>query len=288
MKTPDLHAAAKFLASSGRVLEQRRYDRLFADGDASPVRDAIAAYRNPDGGFGHALEPDCRCPDSQPAAAELAFRILDEADAWDVELVRDACDWLSRNAATQGGATFVEATVEGWAHAPWWVPEEGRPTSLISTGLIAGTLHVRGVVHPWLERATEVMWARIAELTVPSAYEMLGVLKFLDCVPDRDRAQRSFERVGPLLLDCKLVELDPDAPGEVHGPLAFASNPESLARQLFDQVAIEAHLDKLGREQQADGGWTFNWLQWSDSAALDWRGFMTVGALEVLRANGRL
>jgi hypothetical protein len=105
------------------------------------------------------------------------------------------------------------------------VPEEGRPASLIATGLIAGTLHKRGVEHPWLAQATEVMWSRIDELSAPSAYEMLGVCKFLDDVPDRERAQRAFDRAGPLLLDGKLVALDPDEPGEVHSPLEFAPGP---------------------------------------------------------------
>jgi hypothetical protein len=286
--TPDMDAAAQFLAANGRVLEKRCFERLFGDGGSAPVRDAIAAYRNDDGGFGHALEPDCRCPDSQPAAAELALRILDEADAWDAELVTGACDWLERNAAVGGGSTFVEAGVEGWPHAPWWVPEEGRPASLISTGLICGTLHERGVTHPWLTQATEVMWARIDGLTEPGPYDMFGVLRFLDCVPDRERAQRVFDRVGPLLLDRKLVELDPQAEGEVHGPLEFAPRPGSLARQLFDAATIDAHLDHLAASQLQDGGWMFNWLQWSPAAAADWRGFLTVDALLMLRANDRL
>jgi len=288
MNTPDLKSAASFLAGHGRVLERRRFDRLFGDGDAGPVRDAVAAYRNEDGGFGHGLEPDCRCPDSQPAAIELAFRILDEADAWDAPLVSGACDWLQAHAATGGGATFVEASAEGWPHAPWWVAEEGRPASLIATGLIAGTLLARAVSHPWLDRASEVMWSRIDELTAPSAYEMRGVLRFLDCVPDRDRAQRAFDRVGPLLLECKLVTLDPDEAGEVHTPLDFAPSPRSLARQLFDARTISAHLDRMAGGQSADGGWTFNWFEWSPAAALDWRGFMTIEALMVLRTNDRL
>lgn len=288
MDTPDLNAAAMFLAGSGRVLERRRFDRLFGDGPAEPVRAAVAAYRNPDGGFGHALEPDCRCPDSQPAAIELALRILAESDAWDSELVTSACDWLQRHEAAGGGATFVEASVEGWPHAPWWVPEGSRPASLIATGLIAGTLHSRGVSHPWLDRASEVMWSRIGELTAPSAYEMLGVTRFLDCVPDRDRAQRAFRQVGPLLLAGKLAALDPGATGEVHSPLEFAPAPDSLARELFDGQVIAAHLDHLASGQQDDGGWTFNWFQWSPAAAEDWRGFMTVGALTTLRRNGRL
>ena len=44
------------------------------------------------------------------------------------------------------------------------MPEDGGPASLITTGLLAGTLHGRGVRHPWLDRATELMWARIGEL----------------------------------------------------------------------------------------------------------------------------
>ena len=62
MNTPDFNAAAGFVAASARVLDRRRFQRLFEDGPAAPVRDAVAAYRNDDGGFGHALEPDCRAP----------------------------------------------------------------------------------------------------------------------------------------------------------------------------------------------------------------------------------
>jgi hypothetical protein len=117
---------------------------------------------------------------------------------------------------------------------------------------------------------------------------MLGVCGFLERVPDRDRAQRAFDRVGPLLLDDKLVALDPDEPGEVHSPLEFAPRPQSLARQLFDDTTITAHLDHLAASQRADGGWTFNWFQWSPAAAADWRGVVTVEALSLLRENGRL
>ena len=176
MDTPDFNAAAAFVAASARLLDRRRFQRLFEDGPAAPVRDAVAAYRNDDGGFGHALEPDCRAPGSQPAAAAMALRIMDEADAWDEALVRGACDWLASVAPAEGGAAFVEATLAGWPHAPWWVPEEGHPASLIATGMISGTLHARGVSHPWLDGATEVMWNRIGKLTEPGAYEMFGVL----------------------------------------------------------------------------------------------------------------
>jgi hypothetical protein len=288
MNTPDLNAAAAFVAANARVLDRRRFQRLFEDGPTAPVRDAVAAYRNDDGGFGHALEPDCRAPGSQPAAAEMALRVLDEADAWDKDLVRGACDWLMAVAPAEGGAAFVEPTLAGWPHAPWWVPEEGHPASLIATGMIAGTLHARGVSHPWLDGATEVMWNRIGALNETSGYEMFGVLRFLQHVPDRDRDREAFARFGPLLIDRNLVALDPEASGEVHGVLDFAPEPDSLARSLFDDVTVKAHLDHLAQAQRDDGGWTFNWPAWSPAAELDWRGFLTVDALRVLRANARL
>jgi hypothetical protein len=224
----------------------------------------------------------------------MALRIMDEAGAWDEDLVRGACDWLAAVAPAEGGAAFVEAgPLEGWPHAPWWVPEEGHPASLVATGLITSTLHARGFSHPWLDGATEVMWNRIGKLGadlpagIGGGYEMFGVLAFLQHVPDRDRAREAFGWVGPLILDRELVALDPEVSGEVHGVLAFAPEPDSLARALFDDATVEAHLDHLARGQRDDGGWTFNWPAWSPYAERDWRGFLTVDNLRLLRANGR-
>src|SRR5215469_8216638 len=218
MSIPDIDAAEQFIAAYGRVLEWRRFDRLVRDGQAQPVRDAVAAYRNPDGGFGHALEPDGRAPGSQPLAVDQALRILHEADAWSGELAADACDWLQAAAPAEGGAVSVDPSIEGWPHAPWWVPEEGGPASLATTGLIAGTLHARGVRHPWLDGATEVMWSRIDGLAEAGPYDLHGVFRFLDHVPDQARARQALDGAGRLLFKLDLVAPDPDAPGEVHGP----------------------------------------------------------------------
>jgi hypothetical protein len=281
---PSLDAAEQFLAAHGRILDRRRFERHFRGGDAAPVIAAVAAYRNADGGFGHGLEPDGRTPGTQPAATEQALRILDQADAWDNALARAACDQLQRDAPPEGGAAFVAANVEGWPHAPWWQPDERM--SLISTGQIAGRLLARGVQHDWLDRATELIWERIDALGEPGPYELYGVLRFLDHVPDRERAAQALQRVEPALM--RVVTLDPEATGEVHGPLGFAPRPDSIARPLFDAATIAAHLDHLGAGQQEDGGWTFNWPAWSPAQEADWRGCITVDALDTLRRNERL
>src|ERR1700722_8379473 len=115
MNAPDFDAAAAFIAASARVIDRRRFGRLFGDDDAVPVRDAVAAYRNQDGGFGHALEPDCRAPGSQPLAVEMALRIMDETGAGDDALVRGACDWLGGGGAPGGGGGGGAARPLAWA-----------------------------------------------------------------------------------------------------------------------------------------------------------------------------
>jgi hypothetical protein len=288
MTSPDIEAAQRFLAANARVLEQRRFERLIAGGPAGPVRDAIAAYRNADGGFGHGLEPDTRCPASQPLTTSFALSILLESGAWDSSLADGAAGWLAAHAPAEGGAVFIEPSSKDWPHAPWMVPEDGAPASLICTGLLAGTLHAAGVSHPWLDQATGLLWSRIETLTNTSPYHMRALLCFLDHVPDRDRARAAADRIGPMIFDQDLVALDPATPGEVHFPLDFAPLPTSVARPLFGPADIEANLDHLAGAQLEDGGWTFNWLAWSPTAEREWRGHMTVDALRLLRANGRL
>jgi hypothetical protein len=58
--------ADEFLWTRARLLERRIFEHRFRDGSAEAVERAVDAYRNADGGFGQALEPDCRTPHSQP------------------------------------------------------------------------------------------------------------------------------------------------------------------------------------------------------------------------------
>jgi hypothetical protein len=51
---------------------------------------------------------------------------------------------------------------------------------------------------------------------------------------------------------------------------------------------IERDLDALEAGQQEDGGWTFGWPAWNPVATYEWRGVITVHALRVLRAHGRV
>ena len=51
---------------------------------------------------------------------------------------------------------------------------------------------------------------------------------------------------------------------------------------------LEVAFDAIAAGQRDDGGWMFDWLAWNEAVAWAWRGRITVDALRILQANGRL
>ena len=286
-KTPDFDAAAEFMAGHARVLDRRVFQRLFQGGAPEPVRDAVAAYRNDDGGFGHALEPDLRAR-GQPASGRrdgAARSWTPPARGTSTSCAAPSTGW-SRIAPAEGGATFVLPTLSQGPHAPWWAPAEGNPVSLIQTGQIAGVLYARGFNHPWRDAATEV---NVARHRPAHRAERLRDVRRPGIPPARPRPLPRRERVAanrpvcfaPSSRSTRTPRARPTPPWT--SPRSPTRSPASL----FDDATIEAHLDHLAGAQLGDGGWMFNWPAWSPAAEADWRGFLTVDSLRVLRANGR-
>ena len=296
--TEDLVGAARaFLDREGRLIERRLAAVLF-DGDSpSGVVAAVRAYRNADGGFGHGLEPDKRCPASLPIDVERALDILLEVthgggaeEAGNIvldELVRDACDWLATVATPDGAVSLAFPVMERYPRAEHWSDWTYVP-GLNPTAGLAGRLHQLGVAHPWLDRATDWTWARLESGFDEDAHALIEVLVFLAHVPDRSRAETVGVDVGDWLTHAAWYRADPADPGYGLTPLHMAPSPDSPWRRLFEDEAIEGHLDRLARDQQADGGWPVTWEAPGIASTMEWRGIETLRALHTLRAYGRL
>jgi hypothetical protein len=191
-------AARAFLDREGRLIERRLAAVLFDGADASGVIDAVRAYRNPDGGFGHGLEPDKRCPASLPIDVECALGILLVANGGDSaagsgdpvtdELVRGACEWLASVAAPDGAVPLAFPIMERYPRAEHWSDWTYTP-GLNPTAGLAGRLHQLGSTHPWLDRATDWTWERLESGFDEDAHSLIEVMVFLAHVPDRGRAQ---------------------------------------------------------------------------------------------------
>jgi hypothetical protein len=281
----DVDAATRFILANARLLERHRLAVLLQAGPASPVLTTLRAYRNADGGFGHALEPDVRGPESEPAATLHALEVLAQVGALGDPMAGDAAAWISLIAGADGGVPFVMPAAALHPHAPWMVPTPGG--SQLTFGLVAA-LSEAGVGDPWLARATEWCWAQVARPEELGGYLVKYALVFLDAVPDAPRAAAAIERLRGQIGADGSIPVTGGAEDERLTPLALSPRPGARSRALFTAEQIDADLTHLEQGQREDGGWTFDWLAWSEGQAAEWRGIVTLLALATLGAHGRI
>lgn len=289
MKSPKeiLQAAETFVWRSGRLLERRLFAFLFGTGTREQVLNALRAYQNEDGGFGNALEPDIRCPQSQPVPTEQALYVMDITGFQD-GIAQRACDWLLSVATPEGGVPWLLPSALDYPRAPWWQTEAGLPASVNPTAGIAGLLHKHGSRHPFLGPATAFTWRQIEQGAVTDMHGVYELTRFLEHVPDRERAERAFKAASESIFAHGLVLLDPNASEYGKKVPDWAPTPRSLCRQLFTEEQVNAHLDALAAAQQEDGGWPISWPAVSPAGEQEWRGMRTIDALRTLKAYGRL
>jgi hypothetical protein len=291
--------AARFLWTSGRVLEQRRFAYLFGgESDRGGVLTALDAYRSPDGGYAFGLEPDVRGPAGQPIAVPAALRVLRETASLPGPEATRICDWLTAHTAPDGGVPAVLASLRPYPRPPWLPIPDRLAGDLLATGQIAGPLLAAGVEHPWLAAAGDFCRLAIEGLERTHPYEAEAAVAFLDGVPDRSWAARQARRLGELVREQRIVLLDPAHPegarlapgyaaGEYHLPHDYAPRPDSLARAWFTRTELERGLRHLAAGQQEDGGWPIHWAEWAPTTRVEARPGVTLAALLTLRAYDR-
>ncbi|GAA2494884.1 hypothetical protein [Streptomyces longisporus] len=293
-----LFRAEHFVWLTARVLEQRLFAYHFLNGGADPVETALDAYRNEDGGYGHALEPDLRGPVSQPLHTVHALRVLDAIGRCGGQRVERVCRYLTAVSTTDGALPAIRPSQRGYPAAPFMPIVDDPASELLTTGPVVGLLHRNEVWHAWLFRATDFCWHAVESLEKSHPYEIEAAVAFLDSAPDRPRAEAAADRLGRLVREHRLAALEPDrldaypvalgyAPGEHHFPHDYAKTPSSLARAWFTDAEMTRSLDFLADAQQEDGGWPVHRHRWAPGTALEARPMATIEALHTLRAHGR-
>jgi hypothetical protein len=294
-------AADRFLLEQARLLERRLFATCFLGQPAELVTTVLLGYQNPDGGFGHALEPDTRCPASLPVYVEVAFQALATAsgasgrpvgrDTAGPELVRRACDFLAGTAAQLGpggGVPLASKVIEQFPRAAHWT-EWTYAAGLNPTAGLVGLLCQLGIDHPWRDAGEAYCWHQLESEGLPDdAHALSEVLIFLEHVHDQERASKHAVGLSAHLPGVAMLNLDPDASGYGLTPLDLAPTADSRWRSLFPPDLVDAHLDRLIRSQQSDGGWPISWAPPSEAAVCEWRGMVTLKALRTLTSYGRL
>ena len=284
--------ARTFLLTHARIIE-RRLAEIYLDGatDVEPVSHALEAYRNADGGFGHGLESDALAPESQPLAVDAAFALFDDLAAHTgasfADAVATTIPFLQAVSSPDGGLPIVLPSVAAYPRAEHWGDGVFPPGLNPTAAIVARARHL-GSPHPWLDAAAAFCRRALGTPgSVSDAHTALCVLRFFETDPDRAWAEGEYDKLGASLTD--LAHFQP-MPGAGYGltPLQFAPSPHSPRRRFFASESIDAHLDALEKAQQDDGGWPITWQPPGPTAQANWRGVVTLDALRVLRAYGRI
>jgi hypothetical protein len=286
----NLTKASEFMATHARPLDRRRFELLTGEGDRDALLAAVNAYRNPDGGYGHGLEPDLRSRTSQPGPALHAFEVFAELAPVTVPEATALCDWLESVTLPDGGLPFGLHVPDPAGCAPFWAGADPDTSSLQITAIVAATAqqvaaHDKAVAaHPWLGRATRYCLDALRGKDELHALELAFALRLADAVDDTE----AIALLGEHIPETGLVHVQGGQEDEMMRPLDFAPYPGRPVRSLFTDEAIAAELRSLDDEQQDDGGWRVDFASYSPAAELEWRGYATVRAVSILtRAQDR-
>jgi hypothetical protein len=305
MRTLDTSAfqRARDVIARARPLERALFAHAFEDAPTWPVLDALATFRNPDGGFGHGLEPDHLSARSSALATSVALRRLVAVDASpEHALVRDAVAWCRSTLVPHERVwPIVPDQVDGAHHAPWWDTDglERRfngftlnPKADLLAQLYALGAGDDGGLDRLADDVVREAEHRSAAGIEIDMHELSACVALVDAphvpVPVRHRL---FELLTPHIETT--IGRDADA-WRHYGlrPLAIAPRPGSAYAGTFGDL-VEAELDVLIETQHGDGAWrpTWSWGRsddvWERQREV-WAGVLTLEALVQLRAYGRL
>src|SRR4051794_26978216 len=264
----DLNAAADFMATHARVLDQRRFELRTGATDPAGALAALDGYRNPDGGYGWGLEPDLRSPESQPATALHAFEVFEDVAPATAPHAVTLCDWLASVTLPDGGLPMALPLGVAAGSAPWWAGADPSVSSLQITSIVATTAHrvaahdpaVAG--HPWLELATRYCLDAIAAIEdAPFAYVLAFAVQFLDSVhATHPEASDLIDRLARFVPADGRLRVTGGTEDESLHPLDISPLPDHPSRELFAADVIAADLDRLAALQQDDGGWVVDYM----------------------------
>ena len=284
---PLLEKGTDFIWRNARALERAVFEHRFGGGPADRIVRIIGSYQNEDGGFGYALEPDLRAPDSHPLFVEFGLKLLHDCGLRSPGIATRVCDFLQRHASLEDGIPAILPTARNHPRAPHWTVSTGETPSLDRMIGLVGLANWQGIEHRWLGPAVEACVQRMAVTRFTDAHTILTAFCLLERLPS-GTSEALFEKLARELPTAICYNADAPVSGYGLTPLAFAPSPDSFCRRLFSEAQLEAHLDDLAAAQAEDGGWPISWDPPSEMARWEWRSILTVNALSTLRAWGRI
>lgn len=284
-----------YLIENARALDVCLYEYLFEGADSDKVLGELKNYQNSDGGFGNAIEPDLRLPNSSVLATTVAFQYLSQLDIGDSNLIVDnAMRYLQKSYdMTTRGWINIPPSADNYPRAPWWEYESakssvewGNPSAEVLGYILKYPVKDTAEL---VQQLSETAVQRLEQIDVPEPHEIKCFIRLYE----NSGQELQKKLYGPLANHIKKVAKI--NPGDWHGyastPLTFISSPSSPFANLFgDSLLLENA--QFVKDQIVNGDhWVPNW-EWNQfeddwlKAKQEWSGKITVENLKILKEFG--
>lgn len=268
--------ARQFVYANGLLWEQALFSYLFDGGSIERLHSCLLNYKNADGGWGHGLEHDIKCPDSHPLALEFLLNINRDTGVPLTTLLEGTVQWVERNREADGSLRDPESLMK-YPLAPWWSGGgQSKPDS------ITGNLIRLGICSDELKAST-AQWAsdhlNVAQIEENEwlfmAYHAFDYYVNTPATPEH--AQHRDAAIANIVACASKAE-----PKQYSSYFSFAAAPDSPVAQATPPELVNKFLDHLASSQREDGGWD------DEHGLKHWQAYMTTVVLNTLRNYGRL
>jgi len=294
-------ASRRFIEATGRPLEIARFQHAFDGASSEVVLDSLSDFQNKDGGFGHALEPDLRAPESSVLCTTIAFQLLRWLETQsNHHFISKGMDYfLNNHSQEQGGWRIIPESADQSPRAPWWYQQSQKEKFNVFS--LNPTAEVLGYYYDCRDQREQHILSLESDHILSNLngrdniemHELLCCLRLLQTksLPDVFRDQL-FPKVNELIGDT--VARDPQQWADYSlRPLQVVDNPQSPYMQRL-KVEVGLNLDYEIATQNEDGSWSPTW-SWDDAfptewlkAKKEWSGVITLEKLLALKNFNRI
>ena len=302
LKRSTFKTIAELIGSNARPLELHRFKHRFKNGPEENVAERLTHYQNDDGGFGNALEPDFRSPESSPVATSIAIRYLKNVDSalLSQKILEDAITYLERTFDEDRNGWFaVPKQVNLHPHAWWWHFNEEEGMTIIDKNWGNPTAEIIGYMYRYRNFTDLIDTEKLIDDAIRqirnkeefnSDIEVYCYIHLYEEIP-RDKKQSLKKHISRAVE--QLVVYDEEKWNEyVPTPLDFVPHPE-LPRFGIQEEKIEDDLnyivDRLEKDHIIEPSWDTSVYEGDMKPAYDeWKGILTLRALNRLDNYDRI
>ncbi len=286
--------AKKWIQENARPLEKACLGFYFDGIGSNEVLSTLKVFQNKDGGFGHALEPDLRTPDSSVLATSIAFQILrslpvEQSVSY---IASSAIQFLLRNYDSgRMSWRIIPQSAENFPHAFWW-DQIGRE-EVFSGFHLNPTAEILGYLPEFNPALGERVLSALRNLKEIEMHDFLCCKRLSESTHLDNLFRQSLFVELKRLLDSCVVTDSSKWNGYGLRPLQVANSPDSIFFERL-QKPVEENLDYEIDTQDESGVWLPTW-SWGDKfpddwekAKTEWTGIITLEKLVLLKRFGRI